>query len=51
MKQYHIGLSDRFAAVEKLYDNIYINMTWKSIREKIKTQPERNIEVIFKSCP
>jgi hypothetical protein len=36
-KQYHIKISNRFAAVQNLYVNKDINRAWKNIQVNIKT--------------
>jgi hypothetical protein len=35
-KQYQVGISNRFAALESLDESFDINNAWQSIRENIK---------------
>jgi hypothetical protein len=39
-EQYHIGISDRFAALENLQANVDINMTCKVLERILKREPE-----------
>jgi hypothetical protein len=36
-EQYQIKISNRFSALEKLYNSKDINRTWENIKENIKT--------------
>jgi hypothetical protein len=40
-KQYHIQISNRFAALENLDTEVDNNKTWENIRENIKFQQKR----------
>jgi hypothetical protein len=40
-EQYQFKISNRFAALENLDDDVDINRTWENIRENIKIQPKR----------
>jgi hypothetical protein len=42
-KQYQIGLSDRFAALENLNDSDDINRAWENIKENIKITAEETV--------
>jgi len=38
-----VKIKNRFVASENLYENLYINSTWESIRENIKTSTKENL--------
>jgi hypothetical protein len=40
-KQYQIEITNRFAALENLYDDMGVNRTWKNIKENIKSSMKR----------
>ena len=42
-KQYHIKVSNRFAAVQNLHVNKNINRAWENIQENIKTSPKESL--------
>ena len=42
-KQYHIQITNRFAALENLNDNEDINRAWENIKENIKTPSKESL--------
>ena len=42
-KQYQIGITNRFTALENLRDEEDINMAWENIKENIKISVKRNL--------
>jgi hypothetical protein len=40
-KQYHIEITNRFAALENLTDSKDINRAWENIKENIKTSDKK----------
>ena len=38
-KQYQIGISNKFAALENLSDSEDVNRVWENIKENTKTSP------------
>jgi hypothetical protein len=40
-EQYRVGISNWFAALENLDDDVDINRAWESVRENIKMSPKR----------
>jgi hypothetical protein len=45
MKQYHIEISNRSAALENLNDSEGINMAWENIKENIKTSAKESLDL------
>ena len=43
MKQYQIGITNRFAALRNISDDGDINRAWKNIEENIKTSPKESL--------
>jgi len=44
-KQYHIEITNRFAALEILIDNEDINRAWENIKENIKTSAKDSLDL------
>jgi hypothetical protein len=42
-EKYHVEISNRFAALERLDESCDINNAWESIRENIKTSAKDNL--------
>ena len=43
MKQYQIGITNRFAALENLNDGEDVNRAWENIKENIKTSAKESL--------
>jgi len=41
--QYQVKISNRYAALEKLDDNVDINRVWESIRKNMKASATENL--------
>jgi predicted metallo-beta-lactamase superfamily hydrolase len=42
-EQYHVKITNRFAALENFDDNVDMNRAWKNIRENIKTTAKESL--------
>jgi hypothetical protein len=42
-EQYRVEISSRFAALENLYAEVYINGGWETIRENIKISAKETL--------
>jgi hypothetical protein len=45
-EQYHVEISNRFAALENLDTEVDINRSWETIRQNIKTLTQRNFRLL-----
>ena len=45
MKQYHIEITNRFAALENLRDGEDINRAWENIKDNIKTSAKESLDL------
>ena len=44
-KQYQIKITNRFAALENLYDSQGVNRAWENIKENIKTSVKESLDL------
>jgi hypothetical protein len=42
-EQYHVKITNRFAALENFDDNVDMNRAWKNIRENVKTSAKDSL--------